>query len=74
MPDIHKETVTERRITVNLARVEVEEVLRLHASSLLGEVVPQTAQCEVTFNWDEMEDCMRGVTVVLTTTTRSEDE
>ncbi len=74
MTDIHKETVTTRLVTVNLTRVEAEELLRQHASNLTGEAVTASAQCKVTFNWNEREDCLTGVTVVLTTTTRSEDE
>ncbi len=72
MTDIHKETVTTRLVTVNLTRVEAEELLHLRASDLIGEELPLEAQSTVTFNWNERGDQISSVTVVLQTIKRDD--
>ncbi len=72
MPDIDKETITTRRITVVFTREEAEDVLHLRASDLIGEELPLEAQSTVTFNWNERADQISSVTVVLQTIKRDD--
>ena len=73
MPDIDKETITTRRITVGFTRLEAEEIMRRYAQSLIeNEELPLGMQQEVTFNWDGQER-LSSVTVVFQTIKRNDE-